>query len=259
MTEIKGLLAGQILLCYMNMDERELNVTSLARTLGVDKYAVSRALSRMEKEGLVNKDNPRKPILTTTGWERAKRFNEKMNIAMSFLMENGGVYKGIDEDAISMALALSDEVLKRMIGQRKALTKKAIDRDVIEGYSLQKYFEDGTYMTDISLIDIKRRTKKTGSGRSYIKLSAGRGMIYVDTTIFESTKAYKANNKPIKIKYTSSHGESNYEVMRMGKVIYFPVDEVQFACFNDSRILLGDVIMEIGKEKMILQMIVRYM
>lgn len=34
MTEIKGLLAGQILLCYMNMDERELNVTSLARTLG---------------------------------------------------------------------------------------------------------------------------------------------------------------------------------------------------------------------------------
>lgn len=257
MTEIKGFLAGQIMLCYMNMDEKELNVTSLARTIGVDKYAVSRALSRMEKEGLINKDNPRKPLLTAIGREKAKQFNEKMNISMSFLMENGGVYNGIDEDAVSMALALSNEVLKRMTGQRKALTKKAIDRDIIEGYSLQKYFEDGTYMADISLIDIKQRTKKIGSGRSYIKISSGKGMVYVDTAVFDI--AGKSSNSPLKIKYISSHGDTSYEVMHMGKVIHFPVDEVQFACFSDNRMLLGDVLMEIGKEKMVLQMIVRYM
>ena len=257
MTEIKGFLAGQIMLCYMNMDEKELNVTSLARTLGVDKYAVSRVLGRMEKEGLVNKDNPRKPLLTAIGRKKAKQFNEKMNISMSFLMENGGVYNGIDEDAVSMALALSDEVLKRMTGQRKALTKKAIDRDIIEGYSLQKYFEDGTYMADVSLTDIKQRTKKIGSGRSYIKISSGRGMVYVDASVFDT--AGKSSNASLKIKYTSSHGDESYEVMHMGKVICFPVDEVQFACFNDNRMLLGDVLMEIGKEKMVLQIIVRYM
>ena len=58
-----NILKVKTLICFQNQKE-QWNVTNLAVTLGEEKYAVSRVLTVLEKEGLIDKSNRRKPILT---------------------------------------------------------------------------------------------------------------------------------------------------------------------------------------------------
>ena len=50
------LLKVKTLICFQNQKE-QWNVTNLAVTLGEEKYAVSRVLTVLEKEGLIDKSN----------------------------------------------------------------------------------------------------------------------------------------------------------------------------------------------------------
>ena len=61
-----NILKVKTLICFQNQKE-QWNVTNLAVTLGEEKYAVSRVLTVLEKEGLIDKSNRRKPILNEKG------------------------------------------------------------------------------------------------------------------------------------------------------------------------------------------------
>lgn len=67
-----NILKVKTLICFQNQKE-QWNVTNLAVTLGEEKYAVSRVLTVLEKEGLIDKSNRRKPILTKKERWRRKR------------------------------------------------------------------------------------------------------------------------------------------------------------------------------------------
>lgn len=62
-----NILKVKILLCFLNMRESYLNVTNLAVTLGEEKYAISRAFTALEKAGLLDRSDKRKPVLTSMG------------------------------------------------------------------------------------------------------------------------------------------------------------------------------------------------
>ena len=51
-----NILKVKTLICFQNQKE-QWNVTNLAVTLGAEKYAVSRVLTVLEKEGLIDKSN----------------------------------------------------------------------------------------------------------------------------------------------------------------------------------------------------------
>ena len=198
-------------------------------------------------------------MLTKAGREKARRFNDKMNIALSFLIDNGGVYSGIYDDAADMALALSDEALKRMTGQRRVQLKRKIDRELIEGYSIAKYFEDGTYMADVTVKNLKTGIRKVSGGKSYIKIFAEKGIVYVDSSVFEGLIEDDRGKKTPRVRYCSFRGDESYEAMPIGKVVCFPMDEMVFACFSDSKIFLGDIKLEVDCHKIDLQIIIKYM
>ncbi len=61
----------RILMCFVKMTPENCTVTGLARTLAVEKYAISRAMSALEKEGLLDRSDPRRPKLTAAGAKEA--------------------------------------------------------------------------------------------------------------------------------------------------------------------------------------------
>jgi len=107
MAESSEMLRLRALLGFYNDDN--VTVTGLSRSLGEEKYTISRLLSSLEEEGLVDRSNNRHPKLTEQGLEVAERYAERVDT-----MENYLLYKGVSgenalPDALSMSLHLSDQ------------------------------------------------------------------------------------------------------------------------------------------------------
>ena len=84
-----NILKVKILLCFQNMREQDLNVTNLAVTLGEEKYAISRAFTALEKEGLLDRSEKRKPVLTSLGQGMARQYKYKVEGVIDHLLNAG--------------------------------------------------------------------------------------------------------------------------------------------------------------------------
>lgn len=74
MQKSSDILKLRTLLCFLSYDEKECTVTKIARTLGEEKYAISRVLQSLQREGFVNRENPRNPHLTRKGEEEVNKY-----------------------------------------------------------------------------------------------------------------------------------------------------------------------------------------
>ena len=88
MAESSEMLRLRALLGFYNDDN--VTVTGLSRSLGEEKYTISRLLSSLEEEGLVDRSNNRHPKLTEEGLEVAERYAKRVDT-----MENYLLYKGV--------------------------------------------------------------------------------------------------------------------------------------------------------------------
>lgn len=84
-------------------------ITGLAGVLGEGKQKVSRMLMALEREGLLDRSDPRRPCLTEAGRARAAYYEERTNVVLNHLL-----YEGLDidsalHDAYAWALMSSDE------------------------------------------------------------------------------------------------------------------------------------------------------
>ena len=85
------ILKLRVLLCFWKLSPADRSVTGIARTLDKEKYAVSRAVSSLEKDGLVQRENARSPQLTEAGRQAASRYSERFETALNHLL-----YEGVD-------------------------------------------------------------------------------------------------------------------------------------------------------------------
>lgn len=134
------------LLCFLN-EEKECSVTNIARTLGVEKYLISRVLVALEKEGLVNRSNPRMPMLTKEGQEKAEFYASRVKVTTNHLIYEGVNIKDAREDALIWALYGSEEALKVFYSSADIYQIKYDMRNQksFSGEVLCKKMEDGIY------------------------------------------------------------------------------------------------------------------
>lgn len=134
------------LLCFLN-EEEDCNVTNIARTLGVEKYLISRVLVALEKDGLVNRSNPRMPVLTMQGKQKAEMYASRVKVTTNHLIYEGVNIKDAREDALVWALYGSDEALKVFYSSADIYQIKYEMRDQknFSGETLCKKMEDGIY------------------------------------------------------------------------------------------------------------------
>lgn len=134
------------LLCFYNQ-ETDCSVTKIARTLGVEKYIISRVLAALEKAGLVDRSNPRMPVLTPAGRKKAEYYASRVNVTTTHLTYEGVNLKHAREDALVWALYGSDEAMKVFYSSADIYKVKyeMRDRKCFSGEALCKKMKDGVY------------------------------------------------------------------------------------------------------------------
>ena len=89
MPESLEILKMRALICFLNEDPALCTVTGLADILGEGKQKISRLLMSLEKEGLLDRSDLRRPRLTQAGREQAAYYEKRTNIVLNHLLYEG--------------------------------------------------------------------------------------------------------------------------------------------------------------------------
>lgn len=147
MSESLDVLKLRVLLCFLNEEQKTCTVTGLSGVLGEGKQKVSRMLMALEREGLLDRSDPRRPCLTEAGRARAAYYEERTNVVLNHLL-----YEGLDidsalHDAYAWALMSSDEgmALIRSSEQRYRAKYELRRQNEFGGAELCRRLGDGEY------------------------------------------------------------------------------------------------------------------
>lgn len=147
MSESLEILKMRVLICFLNENARICTVTGLAAMFGEGKQKMHRIFATLEKEGLLNRSNPRSPVLTELGREKAHYYENRINIVLNHLLYEGLDMDNAEHDAYAWALFSSDkgmEIIKSS-EQRYRAKYELRKREQFDGTELCKHLHDGEY------------------------------------------------------------------------------------------------------------------
>ena len=147
MPESLEILKMRVLICFLNENARICTVTGLATMFGEGKQKMHRIFATLEKEGLLNRINPRSPVLTELGREKAHYYENRINIVLNHLLYEGLDMDNAEHDAYAWALFSSDkgmEIIKSS-EQRYRAKYELRKREQFDGTELCKHLHDGEY------------------------------------------------------------------------------------------------------------------
>jgi Mn-dependent DtxR family transcriptional regulator len=147
MPESLEILKMRVLICFLNENARICTVTGLAAMFGEGKQKMHRIFATLEKEGLLNRSNPRSPVLTELGREKAHYYENRINIVLNHLLYEGLDMDNAEHDAYAWALFSSDkgmEIIKSS-EQRYRAKYELRKREQFDGTELCKHLHDGEY------------------------------------------------------------------------------------------------------------------
>lgn len=101
-------------------DQREARVTDIAKRLGVSHVTVTKAIERLQREGLVDTQPYRSVFLTAAGWEAARAVRHRHHIVLAFLLAIG-----VREDtALTDAEGIEHHVSEETLGALEKLLER---------------------------------------------------------------------------------------------------------------------------------------
>lgn len=158
------ILKLRVLLCFWKLSPADRSVTGIARTLGKEKYAVSRAVSSLEKDGLVQRENARSPQLTEAGRQAASRYSERFETALNHLLYEGVDLESAKQDAFVWTLYCTDSTMEtvRATEERYRVKYELRGQKQFSGAALCKKLKDGA----IRAVPDLPRAHKDGSNLS---------------------------------------------------------------------------------------------
>lgn len=141
------ILKLRVLLCFLKLTPADCSVTGIARTLGREKYAISRAVSALEAEGLVDRADIRRPRLTEKGYAEASRYAERFEIALNHLLYEGVDMESARQDAFVWTLYCTDGTMEtvRATEKRYRVKYELRGQGQFSGAALCRRLKDGCY------------------------------------------------------------------------------------------------------------------
>ncbi len=146
MKDNTDILKLRIMLAFLN-DCGDCTVMGLSRTLGEKHYTVSRAISCLEKEGLISRKTKRRPYLTKAGRDRALFYSERVDTTLAFLLSSGVEVESAKSDGLLWALYNTEDTMRTI----KETVKKRRIKDILGsrkqfmGEVLCRNMDDGQY------------------------------------------------------------------------------------------------------------------
>lgn len=147
MTDSAAILKLRTLLCFLCNNEKHSTVTNIARVLGQPKYTISRIITELKTEGLIDKSNPRNPILTLEGRKKAQMYQERIEIIINHLMFEGVDIEYAKNDALHWALYNSEQSMEaiRAASERYRIKYELRNKKQFSGATLCRMMQDGVY------------------------------------------------------------------------------------------------------------------
>lgn len=141
------ILRLRVLLCFLSSDKAAITVTGISRTLGEQKYKITRILSSLEQEKLIDKTNPRNPKLTEYGLLEAKKYEERISVIVNHLIRGGLDTESAYHDALHWALYSTEKSMQTVkVTEERCAVKYALkDKSKFTGSLFCKHIKDGTY------------------------------------------------------------------------------------------------------------------
>lgn len=232
----KEALKQRILECFVTLKDEDISVTSVAVSLGVEKYAVSRAMSSMEEEGIINRKNSRNPKLTVLGRKKAEKYCKRVESLTNFFAMQGEIYGNMHDDIEIVAGSLSDEGIKRIIGKRERVLKKSVKDGVLMGYVLEEAIEEGIF--EVRCV-FYLKTGIRHDFKCYIKSEEGKSRLLIENPF---------DNKNCEIHHIGNGGFRKI-CMKKGKFITIPMEEMSFVNFKDQKILIAEHLLDVCGDK----------
>ena len=146
MKENSDILRLRVLLAFLNDDE-PCTVMSIARTLKEEHYTISRVISSLEKEGLINRKAPRRPELTEAGKREALFYQERIYTTMNHLLYEGDNMESAKNDSYFWALYNTEDTMKviRSADEKCRIKYELRDKRQFGGSLLCRNMKDGEY------------------------------------------------------------------------------------------------------------------
>lgn len=147
MEQTNHVLKFRILMCMLENDAGKCTVSNIGRILQEEKYTVSRAMIKMEQEGLIDRTDVYSPTLTVEGKNAAERYRERVDIAMNHLLYEGVKVENAKKDACVWAMYCSDELMDvlRASDERYRVKRVLKNEKWLDGRTLCEHMRDGTY------------------------------------------------------------------------------------------------------------------
>ena len=138
----------RILVSLLKMSPENCNVTNLSKTLGVEKYTVSRVFTALEKDGYLNRTDSRHPRLEKLGEQTARKYAERMDIATNHLIYEGVTEAQACNDALYLSMYCSDETFEVIRSMEEQYRMKHLLRtyERFDGTILCNGLRDGQYL-----------------------------------------------------------------------------------------------------------------
>ncbi|MDE7157683.1 MAG: hypothetical protein K2O02_07000 [Lachnospiraceae bacterium] len=257
MPDTPEILRLRVLLCFLSEDETDCTVMEIARTLREEHYSISRAIAALEKDGLISKEQPRKPHLTEKGRQQAQRYAERINITTSHLLYEGVNMESAANDAYYWALYNTDETMDviRSAEEKYRVKYELRDQKQFSGAILCRMLKDGEYQFPFI---IYRENAKNGSNISManegfehpcvLSIKDGKGLLRIkalDISANSAVSGKRMRGHVESLKYFDSGSYVNAD--RSGYVLSIPASAFTFKNIGEGigQILHGQVCMKI--------------
>lgn len=256
MEDTSKILRLRVLLCFLRLTPSDCTVTGIARTLGEEKYSVSRAFAALERDGCITRENSRAPLLTELGYGTAKRYAERLEITLNHLLYEGVDMESAKKDAFVWALYCTDSTMEavRATEERYRVKYELRDQKQFSGAALCRKLKDGCYSFPFLIFreHIKNGTNLSMANEGfehpcslYVKNGAGTVQLRAVPLSAKSQLSGKLMSGRVKtIRYFDSGRFVSAEPN--GQIFTFPAEVLQFVNVgsNAGQILHGSVCLQ---------------
>ena len=217
------MLFFRTILCF-GENSGQTTVTGIAKKLNVEKYQISRIISSLEEQGIVEKDARGVPSLTKQGRQFIKKYHDRVELLVSFLLRAKLDPVYARDIALHIAGNANDEIMSIIetheirLKNKEALAKKIR----FSGSQFTKSIKAGSYElssvlvfnTDNELFSFVNQDKPS---RLLLNISNKRGTL----------QFFPENDRIKDISYFDS-GEY-IQAEKVGDMFFIPADSLSFS------------------------------